>query len=142
MFGVPDNHVAAGSIAKHTISCNCASCQRKGIMAKRDLGQHEEKMHLMQAHAMHHGKMRDMHQSIAYGYDNRHMTPDPAQLSTEVKAKHLEASSAHGMAQDHFTDAACSYRDDLPKGAAEHEKIATSAAEKAKGMSEKLGVKL
>lgn len=136
MFGVQDNHVAAGALAKHAGSCACNSCQRKSSLAKRDIGQHEEKMHLATANAMHHSAMQDAHQRAAYGWDQR--DKGLPELPVEMKAKHLEAASAHGMARDHFQDAARSYRDGLPKGAAEHEKIAGEAAEHAKKLTEKL----
>lgn len=136
MFGVPDNHVAAGALAKHSASCPCNSCQRQSI-AKRDIGKHEEKMHLATANAMHHSSMQDAHQRAAYGYEAR----DRGQADTmpvEMKAKHLEAAAAHGMAREHFQDAARSYRDGLPKGAAEHEKMAGEAATHAIKLTEKL----
>lgn len=136
MFGVPDNHVAAGALAKHSGSCPCVSCQRTSL-AKRDIGNHEEKMHLASANAMHHSSMQDAHQRAAYGYDRRD-SGQPDTMPVEMKAKHLEAAAAHGMAREHFQDAARSYRDGLPKGAAEHEKIAGQAAEQAKKLTEKL----
>lgn len=135
MFGVQDNHVASGALAKHAGSCACPSCQRQSL-TKRDLGKHEEKMHLATANAMHHSQMQDAHQRAAYGWDDR--DAGRQQMPVEMKAKHLEAASAHGMARDHFQDAARSYRDGLPKGAAEHEKIAAEAATHAKKLTEKL----
>jgi hypothetical protein len=114
----------------------CAECNTVGMLAKRDTGAHEEQMHLAIAHSLHHGAKARKHNELAYGYcDGQNRT-----LTVEDKAKHLQASSAHGMAEDHFRNAASSYRQGLPKGAKEHEAIANEAAAKANKLSEKLGV--
>lgn len=125
------NHMRDGSISKHSDSCHCPRCQGARI-AKRDTGPHEEKMHLAMAHSLMHGEKAQKHNRMAYGDEGRHLPP-------EQKAKHLEAGAAHGMAADHFQQAAYSYRQGLPKGAAEHEKIAEKAGEHANKLSEKIG---
>jgi hypothetical protein len=132
MFGLVNNE-RHGALDKHAASCPCGRCP--GI-AKRDTGKHEEKEHLMQAKAMQHSGLQSAHQSKAYGWDEERQGKEA--LPVETKAKHLEAAAAHGMARDHYSDAARAYRDGLPKGASEHEKIADGAAERANKLSEKL----
>ena len=127
----------ANAYNRHGAGCLCSIC-RDDRMVKRDVGPNEEKKHLAIAHSLHHSEMRSKHGSMAYGWDRDGQQKQ--QLSTEQKAKHLEASAMHGMAEDHFRQAARSYEEGLPKGAAEHEKMAHEAAGKADKMSEKLGV--
>jgi hypothetical protein len=125
------NHLRDGSINKHSDSCPCPRCLNVRI-AKRDTGAHEEKMHLAMAHALHHEEKSSKHHRLANYDEGRH-------LPIETKAKHLEAAAAHGMASDHFRQAAYSYCQGLPKGAGEHEKIAEKAGEHANKLSEKIG---
>jgi hypothetical protein len=106
-------------------------------MAKRDAGASEEKMHLAIAHSLHHSQAKGDHERKAYGWGGVHGGQAPPELTVEQKAKHLEAAAAHGQAQDHYRSAANSYRDNLPKGAAEHQKLAEEAAARAEKLSAK-----
>jgi hypothetical protein len=135
MFGTI-NHDRAGSIAKHVTSCRCHLC-RVAKSAKSD-GKNDEQMHLATAHAMHHREMADKHSSKAYGYYRE--GTQPATLTVDQKAQHLQAQSMHRDAADHFQDAARSFRDGLPMGASEHMKIAQKKAASANKMSQELGV--
>jgi hypothetical protein len=134
MFGLVNNE-RYGALDKHATSCPCAKCAQSRI-SKRDTGPHEEKEHLARAKAMQHSALAEAHNQKAYGWNEQGGRSD--NLSVEDKAKHLEASAGHSMARDHYQDAARSYRDGLPKGAMEHEKIAASAGEKANKLTEKL----
>ena len=123
----------------HGVGCTCVLCgQTRGLaMAKRDAGASEEKMHLAIAHGLHHSQMKDEHQRKAYGWGGGQDGQTAQELTVEQKAKHLEAGAAHGQAQDHYRSAANSYRDNLPKGAAEHQKLAEEAAARAEKLSAK-----
>ena len=120
----------------HGAACLCSLCNDTRI-SKRDSSASEEKMHLAIAHSLHHGQMRDEHNRKAYGWGGVQDGQTAPELTTEQKAKHLEAAAAHGQAQDHFRAAANSYRDNLPKGAAEHQKLAEDAATRAEKLSAK-----
>jgi hypothetical protein len=113
----------------HGVGCPCVLCgQTRGmVMAKRDAGASEEKMHLAIAHGLHHSQAKGDHERKAYGWGR--VVQDgqtPPELTVEQKAKHLEAAAA-----------ANSYRDNLPKGAAEHQKLAEEAAARAEKLSAK-----
>jgi hypothetical protein len=134
MFGLVNNE-RYGALDKHATSCPCPKCAQSRI-SKRDTGPHEEKEHLAHAKAMMHNAQASDHNRKAYGWDDQGGRRND--LPVEEKAKHLEAAAGHQMAADHYGDAARSYRDGLPKGAMEHEKIAASAGEKANKLTEKL----
>ena len=123
----------------HGLGCTCSLCGQTRGLAKRDAGASEEKMYLAIAHGVHHSQMREEHNRKAYGWGGPQLdgrqTEQP--LTTEQKAKHLEAAAAHGQAQDHYRSAANSYRDNMPKGAAEHQKLAEEAAARAEKLSAK-----
>jgi hypothetical protein len=136
MFGTI-NHDRAGSISKHAISCRCNIC-RSAMLAKAKGAPNDEQMHLATAHSMHHREMADKHSSKAYGYYRE--GTQPATLTVDQKAQHLQAQSMHRDAAEHFADAARAYRDGLPMGASEHMKIAQKKAASANTMSQELGV--
>ena len=124
----------------HGVGCPCVLCgQTRGMaMAKRDAGASEEKMHLAIAHGLHHSQAKGDHERKAYGWGSVvQYGQTPPELTVEQKAKHLEAAAAHGQAHDHYRSAANSYRDNLPKGAAEHQKLAEEAAARAEKLSAK-----
>jgi hypothetical protein len=121
----------------HGMGCPCVLCNQTRGLAKRDAGASEEKMHLAIAHGLHHSQMKDDHQRKAYGWGGVQDGQTAQDLTVEQKAKHLEAAAAHGQAQDHYRSAANSYRDNLPKGAAEHQKLAEEAAARAEKLSAK-----
>jgi|GEM_PF-2536454 hypothetical protein len=126
MFGLVNNE-RYGALDKHATSCPCQRC----VISKRDTAPHAEKQHLAEAKAMIHNNLASDHSRAVWDENSKSMP-------VETKAKHLEAAGTHRMAADHFSDAARSYRDGLPKGAAEHEKIAEEAGERGNKLSEKL----
>lgn len=118
--------------ANHGAGCMCGPC-RADRMEKRRVDDGGEEGRKAQLQAMFHEGKAFEHNQLAFGQDAKKM-PDPTRL------KHMEASALHNEAADHYRSARWCFRDNLPKGAAEHLELAAEPAAKAKKLSQELGV--